>query len=287
MSVAPPIEPDRGTNIPSVPLCQGIPADVVELTRVVEFNNHESLRAVMAEYRGRIGGIILEPVMFNSGCIPAEAAWMAELFQLARADRVSVIFDLVKMGVQMSAARHLAAYPAPDMVTLAKALGGGHPIGAVGMRADYRDLVERGDCVLAGTCNGGSYAMRVASAVLDILDASVLERMEALSTELADALRAVAAEHGFPALVVNKGNKGALFLQKSLPVVPVRHYRDQCAHADRTLEQTMPVFFMNRGVWIQVKDEWTMSAQHTREHVAEFVRVFRDFVTVWKAGQAA
>ena len=66
--------------------------------------------------------------------------YLNELVDICRAKDIAVIYDLVKIGVNISQ-DHLKDYPSPDIVTLGKALGGGYPIGAVGMTSTFKDLV--------------------------------------------------------------------------------------------------------------------------------------------------
>lgn len=103
-------------------------------------NNSLFYSSVVKAFEGEIAGIILEPIMFNCGIIKAQVGYLNELVEICRAKDIAVIYDLVKIGVNISQ-DHLKEYPSPDMVTLGKALGGGYPIGAVGMTSTFKDLI--------------------------------------------------------------------------------------------------------------------------------------------------
>lgn len=278
VSVDPVVEEGR-EEVPSVPYCQGIPSEVYELTRVVEFNNIDSLKYVLNKYPGEIAGIIMEPILCNCGIIKAKEDYMREVFALSEEHDFVVIFDLVKLGVN-TLNSHLSVYPKPHMVTLGKALGGGYPIGALGMSETFKDLVENRVVMLAGTFNGGSYAMKIASAVLDIMSPEEQARIETMSNTLATRLRDIISQYHLPAYIETIGNKGCIFVQND--VQEVTNYREFAGRSNRMLEQILPVYFQNRGVWIQWKDEWTINVQHTQEQIDKFVDTFRAFADNWK-----
>eukprot|EP01036_Dinobryon_divergens_P034511 gene34511-44598_t len=281
VSVDPIVDFDRKGSDPiaSVPFCEGIPSDIFNLTRVVEFNNIESFNSVVKAFEGEIAGIVLEPIMFNCGIIKAQVGYLNELVEICRAKDIAVIYDLVKIGVNISQ-DHLKEYPSPDMVTLGKALGGGYPIGAVGMTSTFKDLIVDRKVMLAGTFNGGSYAMSIASAVLDILTPQEQLRIERVSNDLADSCREIIHRYKLPAHIVNLGNKGCIFVQNG-PATEVHNYRQFAHHSNRIIEQVLPVYFQNRDVWIQWKDEWTISAQHSQEDINIFISTFESFAELW------
>jgi glutamate-1-semialdehyde 2,1-aminomutase len=134
--------------------------------------------------------------------------------------------------------------------------------------------------MLAGTFNGGSYAMSIASAVLDILTPLEQARIERLSDGLADACREIIHRYSLPAHIVNLGNKGCIFVQNNSSTA-VHNYREFAHHSNRVIEQVLPVYFQNRNVWIQWKDEWTISAQHSQEDIDIFVSTFESFAALW------
>ena len=134
--------------------------------------------------------------------------------------------------------------------------------------------------MLAGTFNGGSYAMSIASAVLDILTPQEQLRIEHLSNGLADSCREIIHRYKLPAHIVNLGNKGCIFVQNG-PVTEVHNYRQFAHHSNRIIEQVLPVYFQNRNVWIQWKDEWTISAQHSQEDIDIFISTFESFAELW------
>ena len=148
--------------------------------------------AVAGAVDERTAALILEPVQGESG------VWVLddELLRAARAacdeHGAALIFDEVQCGLGRTGT--LWAYEdsgvVPDLMTIAKALGGGLPIGALVCSPSYSDVFEPGDH--GSTFAGGPVACAAAHAVLDVVtDPRLLERVRGLGTRLAEGLAAL------------------------------------------------------------------------------------------------
>jgi predicted acetylornithine/succinylornithine family transaminase len=122
-------------------------------------------RAISAE---RTAAVIIEPVQGEGGVRPVDPAWLAWLRELCDARGVALIFDEVQCGLGRTGT--LFAYEqsgvVPDVVTLAKPLAGGLPMGAVLVKETIGRTLTPGDH--ATTFGGGPL---VASVALDVLRA--------------------------------------------------------------------------------------------------------------------
>ena len=122
-------------------------------------------RAVTAE---RTGAVIIEPVQGEGGVHPVDAEWLAWLRQLCDGRRAALIFDEVQCGLGRTGT--FFAYEqsgvVPDMVTLAKPLAGGLPMGAVLLKDAIGSALAPGDH--ATTFGGGPL---VASVALEVVRA--------------------------------------------------------------------------------------------------------------------
>jgi predicted acetylornithine/succinylornithine family transaminase len=109
-------------------------------------------QAITAE---RTGAVIIEPVQGEGGVRPIDPAWLAWLRELCDERHVALIFDEVQCGLGRTGT--LFAYEhsgvVPDMVTLAKPLAGGLPMGAVLLKAEIAGILGPGDH--ATTFGGG------------------------------------------------------------------------------------------------------------------------------------
>jgi predicted acetylornithine/succinylornithine family transaminase len=138
----------------------------------------------------RTGLVLVEPVQGEGGMRPAPPGWLAHLREACDAAGALLVFDEVQSG--MGRTGSLFAYQAegvlPDAVTVAKALAGGLPMGALLARGDAGTAFEPGDH--ASTFGGGPLVASVALAVLDVVLgdgflAGVGERGERLGEGLA------------------------------------------------------------------------------------------------------
>ncbi|AVR88353.1 MULTISPECIES: acetylornithine/succinyldiaminopimelate transaminase [Thauera] len=154
--------------------------------RHVRFNDIGALEAAVS---ANTCAIVLEPVLGESGVLPAERAYLERARELCDEHGALLVFDEVQTG--MGRVGELFAYQrygvTPDVLTSAKALGGGFPIAAMLTRADLAGHLGVGSH--GSTYGGNPLACAVAEAVLDIIAtpavlAGVRERHERFSTEL-------------------------------------------------------------------------------------------------------
>src|ERR1700693_6130465 len=120
----------------SVPQSEGIPAAIVELTTVVPFNDLPALEKAFASHRDEVAAVIVEPVMMNVGIVLPDAGYLAAIKEIAHRHGALLIFDEVKTGATISPGGATERFGVtPDLVALAKAIGGGLPLGRVRRRA--------------------------------------------------------------------------------------------------------------------------------------------------------
>ncbi|TME44054.1 MAG: aminotransferase class III-fold pyridoxal phosphate-dependent enzyme, partial [Chloroflexi bacterium] len=156
VSVEPPADKMGPADAPvSVPYSGGTPLTVVELVTVVPFNNLEILERILQKHKGEVAAIIVEPVMMNIGIVLPDEGYLASVKDLAHRHGALLIFDEVKTGCTIAAGGATERFGVtPDLVALAKAIGGGLPCGAVGGRADIMSTIDEHKVVQIGTFNG-------------------------------------------------------------------------------------------------------------------------------------
>src|SRR3954447_25709119 len=143
----------------------GIPQAVVELTHAVHFNDAENMERLVAEIKPAC--VIMEAAMMNLGVVLPEPGYLEAVREITRAAGVVLIFDEVKTGLCIAAGGATDRFGVkPDMVTLAKALGGGLPAGAIGATEDVMSVVEDGSVFQVGTYNGNPLTMAATRANL-------------------------------------------------------------------------------------------------------------------------
>ena len=178
---------------------QPLPAGFVH----VPYNDVEALRGAVGS---RTCAIMLEPILGESGVYPATPEYLAAARELCDAHGALLVLDEIQTGLgrtgKMFAYQHYDVQP--DVVTLAKALGGGVPIGAMVAREPAGSAFEPGDH--ASTFGGSALPAAAALAALEVIEEEDLAGKAALIGErLAQGLEAIRAKSGLVAEVRARG----------------------------------------------------------------------------------
>src|SRR5215470_5896284 len=135
----------------SVPSSAGIPRALTDLTIIVGFNDLAAVDRVLGERPGEVAGMIVEPIMMNAGIILPEPGYLAGLRDLLHAHGALLAFDEVKTGLTAGPSGATALMGVqPDIVCLAKSLGGGLPVAAVGGTDEVMEHVASGEYEIIG-----------------------------------------------------------------------------------------------------------------------------------------
>ena len=255
----------------------GIPQPFLDLTLVAPFNEPAAVERIFAEHPGEVAGMILEPIMMNAGIILPDDGYLARIRDIVHANGALLAFDEVKTGFTAGpggAAGRLGV--TPDIVCLAKAMGGGLPCGAIGATEDVMRLVAEGEYEQVGTFNGNPLTMAASRAALtEILDDATYRHLDSLRQRIVAGAEGVIEEHGLPAHVVAVGAKGCITFSPA----PVRNYREFLAVDDR-FSHCHWLFQHNGGVFLPPwgkAEQWLISVQHSEEDVDRFLDNFDTF----------
>src|ERR671936_1629446 len=156
-------------ELPSVGYGAGIPDAVVQLTVAVPFNDAEAMERRIEELdrEGRKPACVIMEAAMMLGLVLTEPGYLEAVRHITRRHGVVLIFDEVKTGLCIAAGGATERFGVtPDMVTLAKALGGGMPTGAIGASEALMAGVESGRIVQVGTYNGNPLTTAAARASL-------------------------------------------------------------------------------------------------------------------------
>jgi glutamate-1-semialdehyde 2,1-aminomutase len=262
-----------------VPSSSGIPAAITDLTLVATFNDLDSVARLLAEHDGRVAGMIVEPIMMNAGIIPPLPGYLAGLRDLLHDHGALLAFDEVKTGLTVGPGGVTAlSGVAPDLVCLAKSLGGGVAVAAVGGGAAVMEHVASGGYEMVGTFNGNPLAMAAARAMLtEVATEAAYRRIEGLRVRAADGIGAVIGEFAMNGRVVTAGAKGCVVFGAG----QVRDYRE-FLEIDDSMSHAHWLFQHNGGVflppWGKV-EQWLISVQHDESDIDRLVQNFRSFAT--------
>jgi glutamate-1-semialdehyde 2,1-aminomutase len=270
-----PIGPaDHPTPVPS---STGIPKAITDLTLVATFNDLGTVRRLLEEHPGQVAGMIIEPIMMNAGIIKPEPGYLAGLKDLLHAHGALLTFDEVKTGLTAgpSGATGVTGIT-PDIVCLAKAIGGGVAVAAVGGTAEVMAHVANGDYEMVGTFNGNPLAMAAARAMLcDVATQEAYERLEKLRLLAVEGLEREIARNGLRARVVSVGAKGCVVFSAE-PVRDFRGFRgieDAYSHAHWLFQHNGGVFL---PPWGKI-EQWLISVQHDESDIERFISNFAAF----------
>jgi len=155
--------------------------------KTIPFND---IQAVKDAIDDTICAIMVEPVQGEGGIIPADQKYLKEVRQLCDENEILLIFDEIQCG--MGRIGQLFAYQEygviPDMITIAKALGGGFPIGALLAKEEVASAFDQGD---HGTTFGGNPLATAAAyaSVSTLIDEHLPQRAQDIGKYLMDRLK--------------------------------------------------------------------------------------------------
>ncbi len=155
-----------------LPDSPGVTKSTAKDTLNARYNDIASVRKLVAENKGEIAAVFIEPVAGNMGCVMADPEFLAELRELCTAEGIVLIFDEVMSGFRVARGGAQEIFGiAPDLTTFGKIIGGGLPVGAYGGRGDIMSLIApSGPVYQAGTLSGNPLAMTAGIETLTIID---------------------------------------------------------------------------------------------------------------------
>jgi glutamate-1-semialdehyde 2,1-aminomutase len=266
-------------NIPSTPYGEGLPRAVAELTVAVPYNDAEALsrRLDRLEEEGRLPAcLIMEAAMMNIGVVLPEPGYLEAVRQETKKRGVLLIFDEVKTGLTVAPGGATERFGVqPDLVTLAKTLGGGLPSGAVGGTDEVMAVVEEGRVHQVGTFNGNPLSMAAARATLDeVLTPEAYPHLESIDDRLVAGCQAVIERYGLPGYTVGIGSKGCVTFAPGR-ITDYASFRQQ---QDAELTELAWLYNVNRDIFMTPgrEEEWTLSVAHQPADADGFVAVFEE-----------
>jgi glutamate-1-semialdehyde 2,1-aminomutase len=215
--------------------------------------------------------------MMNVGVCMPQPGFLQGLRELCDKHGALLIFDEVKTGAKLGwggASEYFGVRP--DMICLAKSIGGGFPLAAFGTHKSVMDLISQHKVFHGGTYNTNPVSMAAGLATFrEVLTRANYAHVDKLSKKLTDGYRETIARAGLQAYVAQAGANGALMLYPR----EIRNYRDWLA-IDTDLWRHYWFAMVNRGVMPQPywwDEQWTISVAHTEadidKHLAAFAEV--------------
>lgn len=200
------------------PSSAGVPEEAVEHTLLAPYNDLTAVQRLFEQYPNQIAGVIVEPVAGNMGCVLPKSEFLPGLRELCNQYNALLIFDEVMTGfrVGLQGAQGLFNIK-PDLTCLAKVIGGGLPVGAVGgSKALMECLAPIGPVYQAGTLSGNPLAMAAGLATLTLLETSgFFEKLTGLTQRLIQGVSESAQAHNIPLYTTQAGGMFGLFFNST------------------------------------------------------------------------
>jgi glutamate-1-semialdehyde 2,1-aminomutase len=220
----------------------------------------------------------------NAGIIKPEPGYLASLKTLLHQHHALLTFDEVKTGLTVGPGGVTRQEDVqPDLITLAKSLGGGVSVAAIGGTEAVMDHVANGGYEMVGTFNGNPLAMAATRAMLtEVATPEAYQHIEKLRLRAKTGIEQAIAASGLSAHVVTAGAKGCVVFATE----PVTSYRgflgvdDRYSHAHWLYQHNGGVFL---PPWGKI-EQWLISVQHDEADMDRLIDNFGVFAQAVTGG---
>ena len=207
------------------PDSQGVTKNIAKDTLVAEFNDIESVIKLFNKNKGKIAGVIIEPIAGNMGLVIPENKFLNQLRNICTENKALLIFDEVMSGFRVSKGGAQEIFNVkPDITTLGKVIGGGLPAGAYGGKSEIMDHVAPdGPVYQAGTLSGNPLAMAAGLSVLERLNDNIYKKLEDISSKIHEGFQFNINKTGVKANIARVGSMMTLFFSD---LEKIKNYSD-------------------------------------------------------------
>ncbi len=263
------------------PTSAGVPAEVVQHTLVLEYNNVDQLEAAFKAHGSELACVMTEPIAGNMNFVRTSLAFMKRLRELCTQHGAMLVFDEVMSGFRVALGSAQSVYAkllpgfAPDVSVFGKVIGGGMPLAAFGAtRAVMKQLAPLGPVYQAGTLSGNPVATACGLATLrEIAKPGFFEALTERTQSLVTGLAGAARDAGVPWVGDSEGGMFGFFFADKLP----QNYGVVMA----TDKERFNRFFhamLDRGIYLApaLYEAGFVSAAHTPQDIATTVAAARE-----------
>jgi len=255
----------------------GVTKGVSEDTLTAPFNDLEAVEKIVAENKGEIAAIIIEPVPGNMGCIIPEEGFHQALRKLCTEEGIIYIFDEVMTGFRLAqgGAQERLKIDA-DLVTYGKVIGAGMPVGAFGGKKEImQHIAPLGNVYQAGTLSGNPIAMIAGFTLLQHLkeNPSVYSDLEEKGNYLKKGLQTVLEEANIPFVINHMGSMISIHFSEK----PVKDFAS-ASSADNAFFNKFFHAMLDCGVYLPPSafETWFLSHALSQEDLDKTIDATRE-----------
>lgn len=266
----------------------GLTEGVRQNTLIAEYNNLESVAALIRRHPEEIACIILEPVAGNMGCVVPQKGFLEGLRKLCDAHSILLIFDEVMTGFRLAAGGAQAYFGvAADLMTYGKIIGGGLPVGAFGGKKEIMaQIAPLGPVYQAGTLSGNPLAMRAGYETLSLLkeQPDLITQLNRTTQKLHQGLEEVFQNGAVPVCIQSAGSMISVFFTSEKVI--------DFTTAQTTDTGIFKAFFhhmLHRGIYLPPSafESWFLNVALTEADINHIIAAARDFVSACRDNPGA
>ncbi|MBA7664653.1 Glutamate-1-semialdehyde 2,1-aminomutase 1 [subsurface metagenome] len=257
----------------------GIPKSARGDSIIVPYNDKEAAEKAIVENKDRLAAVIVEGAMGAAGMIPPRNGYLEFLRKVTAENGVLFILDeVISLRLAWGGVQSIYGIK-PDLTTMAKIIGGGYPVGALGGREDLMQLFspEVRRVYHAGTLNANPITATAGVATMEQLNAEVIDRINKLGESFAGGVRAVFKKLNIKGQVTGMGSLQNIHFSDK-PVVNGKSARE----ANKDLLHLFYLAMQERGMFSAARGLYVMSTPMTQKEIDATVKAVDNVVTELK-----
>jgi len=272
----PPASSPIGVSI-AQPDTAGLPLAAQQDVVLIRYNDIGAVREAMQRYGQELAAVIIEPMLGSGGVIPASPDFLAAVREETAKAGVLLICDEV-ISLRLAYGGLQSHYGLePDITTMAKIIGGGFPIGAVGGQAAamaaFEDCAGDRQVFNLGTFSANPVSVTAGLAAMQLLDPTTMTRLNDLGERARSGLQSVIDRRGLRAAVTGLGSMFQLHWTEQVPTDP-----RTVESADPDLKLLTFLGLANRGIQTSMRGMCCLSTPMETTHIDHLVGAFEDTV---------
>ena len=256
----------------------GISPKTMSEVVVMPFNNAEAIARIVSKERKNLACIIVEPMLGNAGIIPPKKGFLKNLRRITRDNDVLLIFDEVQTFRHSSGGAQALHGVIPDLTALAKIIGGGFPIGAVGGKAEIMSVFDnsggKAQVPHGGTFNGNPVTMAAGLATMKHLTPKSFAWLAELGNELRQGLTALFDRYGYKARVTGETS----FFKIHFTDQEVFDYRSALRAVNKEEEKKIFFYLLNRGIFLESQLRGCLSVPMGKAEIHALLNGIEDYL---------